>query len=131
MDKPTKQEWPCHAISCVLTEPHDEHENEDGVTWCTNAPSIKRSDVAAELAGMASRFQNALAMATAALERIKALKCRCDRGYPGSCGCGDRAREIADEALDATAAASAGCNCDNVRHFGVHLRECPAWRGGE
>lgn len=23
------------------------------------------------------------------------------------------------------------CTCDNVRHAGVHLRECPAWVGGE
>ena len=50
---------------------------------------------------------------------------------------GPFARQVIDIAKDALHdyAAMVGegrkCTCDNVQYFGVHLRECPAWRIGE
>jgi len=37
-----------------------------------------------------------------ALTEIKEVadKCWCDHGYPGSCGCGKRCGDIAEDALD-------------------------------
>lgn len=60
--------------------------------YCADAEFIaaSRSDVSALL--------EALEKSQAALQRIALIKCRCS-GYLGPCGCGDSARDTAEDAL--------------------------------
>lgn len=50
-----------------------------------------------ENAAMGAAFR--VGQLTAALESISTLRCHCN-GYGGPCGCGHRAREMADDALN-------------------------------
>jgi hypothetical protein len=63
-----------------------------------------------------------------ALLAIARADCNCDRGYPGSCGCGERARERADDALELAGlcrdCSGTGVNKIRVRGGDIDERNC-------
>jgi hypothetical protein len=66
-----------------------------------------------------------------ALRTIARASCRCDRGYPGSCGCGERGRELSAEALEVVGSPCLTCNGTGrqtirVRGGDIDERACPS-----